>query len=57
MTDAAQTGATPQHSTSHPQDDMPPVIPVAQEKTDGPMDIAEFAGRLDVDPDRDGVKG
>ena len=32
-------------------------VPVAQEKTDGPMDSAEFAERLDVDPDRDDVKG
>jgi hypothetical protein len=34
-----------------------PVTPVAQEKTDGPMDSAEFAERLDMNPDEDDVKG
>jgi hypothetical protein len=54
----ASGGAT-RPASSQQQDDIAtaPPVPVAQERTDGPGDVAEFAARLDVDPERDGVKG
>ena len=50
------TGQSDQNRTDD-SGSAPPLPPVAQEKTDGPMDSAEFAERLDVDPQRDDVKG
>jgi hypothetical protein len=58
MTGSPQPAGTPEAGSDGPDTaaDGPPV-PVAQERSDGPGDIAEFAARLDVDPERDGIKG
>lgn len=60
MTGSGDTAATPapavaadEHHDSAADAALPPV---AQE-SDGPMDATEFAARLDVDPERDDVKG
>lgn len=51
-------GGTPPSAADQPGDTASdaPAPPVAQE-TDGARDPADFAARLDVDPDRDDVKG
>lgn len=56
MTGSATTPATP--GAAAPVPTVDPVPPVDPELADGPDDTPEeFAARLDVDPDRDGVKG
>lgn len=50
-TAAQQPGDQPEH-TRAAADPLP-----TQHKTDGPMDTAEFAAGLDIDPERDDVKG
>ena len=50
-------GQSDQDDRNDDSGSVPKPPPVAQERTDGPMDIAEFAARLDVDPERDDVKG